>query len=307
MSSKYAGMAKKAELERLIDRDAPWARLLYAPPRGTAVPGDYLPKEPVAASYGSQWYRLSVAEREVAIRPVSASDNPANVYWPEGVAPEGEYDFLRDAFVIGYLHPDGQPSRIEDRPELKARAESLIRMAGYEPTDIVAVQRESKWLEPMFLVPGVPAEDAWRIGRELGQPAVVGFRGDRVAVDQTNGERRGGGYQFQVVVLPEAPCPMSLGYETQHSPAREGGPWVSRSREVAGMWQLHCADSHTLLPCLPCQARPAEKGRAIALYPLLPASRYNYIRYLSDRADDAHAMLRYDVGTPGLGEVSPLA
>ncbi len=276
MSSKYDAMAKQAELERLIERDAPWAKLLYAPPRQSSTPADYLPMETVAGSYGTQWYRLQVGDTHLGIRPRSAADNLANVYWPEGRAPEGEYAFLADGFVIGYLHPGGEPTRIEARALLKAQAERLIREAGGEPTEIVAIQRESKWLEPMFLVSGISAEEAWAIGRDLGQPVVVSFHGDRLAVDQTDGLRRAGGYRFQVLVLPEAPCPMSLGYETTHSPKREGGPWVSRSMEVAGIWQLHFADSHQLLACHPCEKRQEDKGSAILLERWFPASRYKY-------------------------------
>ena len=279
----------------------PWARPLYDPPTSSnarVIAEDYLPAEDVVHSYTSQWYRFRINGKHYAIRPVSTAVNPANVFWEGLSAPTGHPVDLDSSFIMGYCHPRGIPSAPDDVASLRERARELIRAEGGEPVEIVALHRGSRWLEPMFLVPTLQPEEAFRIADELGQPLVISLRNGYHRATEPNGQERGEASAWHLLELPLAPCPMSLGYEVEHSPTRDGGPWVSRSMVIAGEWQLHFDWAHSLLACEPCQTRVAEKGRAIMLNPWSPPSRYKYIHSVDhDRLGDDHVLRRFEPGT----------
>jgi len=243
-----------------------WAKLLYAPDRNPIWPNeDSLPHESVVRSYGTQWYRLDIHGEHFALRPQLAQDAPFNEHWPAlDPVPLSVTSVLR-GYIIGYCHPHGIPNRLGETVELKERALGLARELGAQAIEVVALQRESQWVEPMLLVPGITSEAAREMAVKLGQPVVVAVGEDRISVVQVDGTPRVGGYAWKLVPLLQAPCPMSLLCDGTEAPKREGGPWVSRSMAVAGMWQLHQSYSHSLLACKPCGDSVPEPGRAIML------------------------------------------
>jgi hypothetical protein len=258
---------------------------------------DYLPAENLVDSYATQWYRFQYMGRHFAIRPQYIQDQPLNVLW-SGVAKEKISPiYIYDATIMGYSHPQGRPSTPHEREILRERAGELIRNQGLELFDIVAIHQHSQWLEPMLLVPEMTREVAQQIAHELGQEFFTQLGNDYHSVHQVDGKERGRIYRYELLEMAVAPCPMNLGPETDHSPNRAGGPWVSRSMEVAAQWQVHFRDSHSLLACVPCQTRPAEKGQPITRLTLVPASRYKYIHPVDNFLGDAGVIRRLEQET----------
>lgn len=271
----------------------PWARVLYDPPRGSGegvVMEDYLPAENLVESYATQWYRFQHMGRHFAIRPTRVHYQPFNYLW-SGVARQDPAPiYIYDAVIIGYCHPNGRPSTAQERGYLRERAVELVRNQELELFDIVAIHQQSQWFEPMLLVPEMDIDVAEQIAEELGQEFFIRLANDYHSVQQKNGRERGVAYTFELLEMGVAPCPMNLGPEFTHTPKRAGGPWVSRSMEVAGQWQVHFGDSHSLLACQPCQTRPAEKGRALLRGTWAPASRYKYIHITDDTLGDQNVL-----------------
>ena len=276
-----------------------WAKLLYAPDRNPIWPSeDSLPHESVVRSYGTQWYRLDIQGEHFALRPQLAQDAPFNEHWPAlDPVPLSVARALR-GYIIGYCHPHGIPNRVGETAELKDKALGLVRELGARAIEVVALQRESQWVEPMLLVPGITSEAAREMAVKLGQPVVVAVGEDRISVVQADGTPREGGYAWKLVPLLQAPCPMSLLCDGNEAPKREGGPWVSRSMAVAGMWQLHQSYSHSLLACKPCGDSVPEPGRAIMLSEWIPASRYKYTHSVDESKKQKKILRRFDVAKP---------
>jgi hypothetical protein len=282
----------------------PWASLLYSPVRVSNIqssPKASLPGESLTQSYIRQWYRFSHEGFHYALRPTSSLTNPYNHLWPQPVGLDHPVRKQLRGFVMGYWHPEGTPSTSEGRAEQKALMQRVVRDQGLDVFMLTTFQRESQWVEPAVLVRGVSQEHAGEIARELGQKALVEITETRVLASLVDGHLPLGGYQWELHLLPEAPCPLSVGYEVINVPARAGGPWVSRSREVAALWQNHYALTHSLADCAACNkvqdAKP--RGKAIALGGVLPASRYKY-SYVAGYEDDAIPGLAWNGGLTNL-------
>lgn len=160
-------MAHSTEAEK------PWARLLYDPPKSSDagyVMEDFLPPEDIPSSYSTQWYRFRLNGKHYAIRPQHPARNTHGALWGEVSPPEESHLDLEGVAIIGYLHPGGIPSLPDGRHQLREKAVSAVSSAGYEPVDIVALHRDSRWLEPMLLIPGIPTEEAGPIATTLHQP-----------------------------------------------------------------------------------------------------------------------------------------
>ena len=298
----------EASPQNAEDSAMPWARVLYDPPRSSGdgvVMEDYLPAENLVESYATQWYRFQYMGRHFAIRPKRIQDQPLNYLWSRVARQDPAPVNIYDAIIIGYAHPNGQPSTAHERLYLRERAVELVRNQELELLDIVAIHQHSQWFEPMLLVPEMDIDVAEQIAEELGQEFFIRLGNDYHSVHQKNGRERGGAYTYELLEMGMAPCPMNLGPEFFHSPKRAGGPWVSRSMEVAGQWQVHFRDSHALLACQPCQTRPAEKGQAILRGTWAPASRYKYIHITDDTLGDQKVLRTLDPVTLSTPRVIP--
>jgi len=269
----------------------PLARLLYSPARASNLqenPSECLPGETLINSYVRQWYRFTLGGTHYALRPASAVVNPYNTYWPDPLAVDDEVRQQLQGYVLGYSHPDGVPSDADSLADQRALLERVVRQQTLDVVPMAILHRESQWVEPAVLVRGVTQDQAREIARTLGQRAFVEVNTTSTRAMLVDGYFPLGGYEWNLHKLPLAPCPLSLGYEVNVRPQREGGPWVSRSREIAALWQHHHAFTHAHIACDVC-SRPGKtgsKGAAIPLGSVIPASRYKY-SYVSGFGDDA--------------------
>lgn len=256
-----------------------WANLLYHPPGHPdlrAVPEDYLPAESVISSYARQWYRFTIDGTSFALRPAVNGDSDRDG-WPTPGHAGRNREALIGTIIIGYLHPGGVPSSLGDHTHLRERALTEIAAVGGVTTNIVALQRESQWVEPALAVTRVGLEALLPVARAIGQRVMTVVGPERIRVVDVTGVTRKGGYTWDLLELSANPCPMSVGFNTHRAPSREGGPWTSQSMAVAGQWSLHHRYSHSLLRCDACAARTPERGKPLLLDEWVPASRYNFM------------------------------
>ena len=303
MSSKFDGMARNAHRETLMASDTPWASLLFDPPRSantTFVMEDYLPTESILASYANQWYRFSVNGQHFAIRPQNTTHKPLAHYWPKPTPVPQDLQPVLDGYIIGYLHPNGSPSPVEDISQLRREILSTISGVAPTPLDVVAIQRDSQWLEPMVLIHGITEEKAQEIATHMGQRFFVQISKDWLRVYDTEGNWRHSGAKWNLTRLNEPPCPMSIGYEVSEKPTNPGGPYVSRSMVVWGQWVSHHAFTHSLLDCTPCDttATPINSTTQGEKEHWLPASRFSYIKAAKDYLGDQEIVRAFDTETP---------
>jgi hypothetical protein len=140
----------------------------------------------------------------------------------------------------------------------------------------------SHWAEPAVLVQG-SEEEVVDLARHLGQIAVVQLLPGVARVIWVEDQGLPTEVALGAHVLPQPPCPMSLGVEVTLPVKREGGPWVSRSMEVAAMWQTHFAITHRLAPCAVHSGNRitiTEPGSAIALAEVVPSSRFRQMEFV---------------------------
>ena len=303
MSSKYDGMARNAQRERLMASDKPWASLLFDPPRvsnkHTAME-DYLPGKSILSSYANQWYRFSVNGRHFAIRPQSTAHKPLAHYWPKPMRVTQDLQPLLDGWIIGYLHPNGSQSPVEDVSQLRSQVLSTISGVAPTPLDVVAIQRDSQWLEPMLLIHGITEENAQVIATQMGQRFLVRISKDWLRVYDTQGNWSHSGAKWDLIHLHQPPCPMSIGYEVSEKPTNPGGPYVSRSMVVWGQWTSHHTFTHSLLDCTPCDTstEPFNSTPEGEKEHWLPASRFSYIKAAKDYLGGREIVRTFDPETP---------
>ena len=264
----------------------PVARLLYSPSEGKNHSDDPLrglPKEHLVVSYERQWYRFEFGGKHYALRPAEGALAPTNAWWPQPVAIPDELEPLLKGFIIGSWHPDGVTSNQSERDVLYRQLVEKVHDAGGAALALVTLQGGSQWVEPALCVSGIDEDTAREIAIHAGQGAFIqmadGWHRPIILAGTS-----ASGYRWQLLELPGAPCALSLGCELQYRPEREGGPWVSRSMLVAGMWSFHHKLTHSLLSCDPCRTRARlapgateVPGASIMLVEVLPASRFTYI------------------------------
>jgi hypothetical protein len=271
----------------------PVALLLYSPTKGTNYETDplgALPREDLVTSYERQWYRFEFEGKNYALRPTHAAHSPFNYLWPDASEPDGELAHrLGAGIIIGAWHPEGVTSTAAQRRVQWNMLLELVEETGLPSLVMTALQSGSQWVEPVVFVTGLSRGAAEEIAQELGQRAVVELDRARVHPLILDGTQSLG-YAWSLHALAGAPCALSLGCELTFSPKRVGGPYVSRSREVASLWSSHRKLTHELLGCDPCQngasvATVSGKnipGAPIALSEVLPATRYTYSRHVRE-------------------------
>ena len=260
----------------------PQARPLYTPVRANNYrenPLECLPQETVMQSYCSQWYRFSIDDKHYALRPRSTHFYPFPDSWPAPLADDDPLKSSLEAFIIGYWHPHGIPSDGASRHAQQVLVDELRgnQLGEFHPAAML--HRESRWVEPALLVRGVVEDRARELGSLLGQPCIIRVSRGIITLVSTKGSSLLGSQEYDLIPLEKAPCPMFVGYQAERLPEREGGPYVSRSMLVAGLWSAHYATAHQVLPCDICKknpgAIPAQKKDANNPQ-WVPSSRYKY-------------------------------
>lgn len=236
----------------------------------------------IAESYRTQWYRLSANGRHIAFRPRRAEHNEL---WFRGGRTPRILAGLAGQHIITWAHVPGTLSTTEARQVRKERFIQLADQLAVSWTRFTLLADSSQWLEPAAMV-----KCSWEQARQLaavndqlaiGQFVVSGvYWWHSLAGSDFTGESESF-TPLSESSWVEAPCPMSRGPETALAVKREGGPGTSRGHAVAAMWSAHSSWAHSLVECeVHSGRRPIrrERGRAIPLSEIAPASRFNSMR-----------------------------
>lgn len=233
---------------------------------------------------GSRQYRLSANGRHVELRPRSAEHNEL---WCRGGRTPRLLARLAGQHIITWVHVPGTLSTTEARHVRTERFLKLDDQLSVAWTPIALLADPYQWLEPAALVTG-----SWEQARRLaevnkqvaiGQFVVSGvyWWHSLVASDFTEDSE-----SFTPLAESSwlnAPCPMSRGPETSLPVNRKGAPGTSRGNAVAAMWSAHSSWAHSLVECeFHSGRRPIhrERGRAIPLSEITPASQFNSMRFV---------------------------
>ena len=238
----------------------------------------------IAESYRTQWYRLSANGRHVALRPRSAEHNDL---WSRGGRTPRLLAGLAGQHIITWAHVPGTLSTTEARQVRKERLLKLADQLSVAWTPIALFADRSQWLEPAALV-----TCSWEQARQLAEVNRQVAIGQFVVSGVYWWHSLAGTYftedseSFTPLLESSwlnAPCPMSRRPETNLPVKREGGPGTSRGHAVAAMWSAHSSWAHSLVDCeVHSGRRPIhrERGRAIPLSEVTPASRFGPIRFV---------------------------
>ncbi len=239
----------------------------------------------IASSYRTQWYRLAVNGRHLALRPRGAEHNEL---WSAGGRTPRVLARLAGQHIITWAHVSGTPST---RTVRQARKEDFLRLVDrlcLSWTPIALIAPTSKWIEPAAMV-----DCSWEQALQLAEA------NEQLAIGQfvTTGvywwhSFAGSGFNrdsesytsLEESSWSAAPCPMSRGPESTLPVKREGGPGTSRGHAVAAMWSAHSSWAHSVVECeIHSSGRPAhrERGKALPLSEITPASRFSSIRFLA--------------------------
>ena len=241
--------------------------------------------EKLLQSYLRQWYRLSVGEVQVMLRPHNLEHNEL---WPEPTEVPAELRAPFGRYLLTWWNtPQGvcsaQQRQVQERTLLQ-----VTRGNQWDPREIAVFADDSKWVEPGLLIDATE-EDAMEAAVILGQEVVVKLDEAGATVIRV-GSRWGQAYvtgedfvPLQVRVTDKAPCPLSHGPEVAQPVARQGGPGTSRGHAVAAMWSEYARIAHSLVPCAvhyPEGSHSREHGRAIALHEIAYPSRFGPMAFL---------------------------
>jgi len=303
MPTPSDNIARQPHLGELETLDKPWASFLWDPDHpdnATYVMEDFLPGESIHASYANQWFRFTFNRRHFAIRRKGGKHDAFAHLWPQPIDVPEELENLLGGWLIGYMNPEGAPSRREAVADLRSQALAIAEGPDRHVLDIVAIQRDSQWLEPMLLVSGISEQEAQHIARETGQHFLLKLEKEWLRIHGLDQKRRTGRSKWHLIELDLPPCPMSLGYQVSEEPTNPGGPWVSRSMVVHGLWRSHHGYSHDLLDCEACRTRSADfsKNRERGVDHWLPATRFSYMKGVENRIGDREVLRRFDPETP---------
>lgn len=303
MSTPSDNIARQAHLEGLQALEKPWASLLWDPSKSgnqTFVMEDYLPGESILASYANQWFRFSIDGRHFAIRRKGGEHEAFSHLWPHQIAVPKELESRLEGWLIGYMNPDGSPSPREAVSERLSQALAVAAGPGCHILHVVAIQRDSQWVEPMLMVSGISLEEAQHIAREMGQHFIVELGKEWLRLHGTDDNWRQGGSRWHLIELDAPPCPMSLGYQVSEKPTNPGGPYVSRSMVVHGQWRSHHAYTHDLLDCSACGTIKADIAESLQGEPdhWLPATRFSSIKAAKDYLGVGDMLRRFEPETP---------
>ena len=242
-------------------------------------------KMDIARSYRTQWYRLQANGRHLALRPRGAEHNEL---WSAGGRTPRVLASLAGQHIITWAHVPGTPSTRAARQARKEHFLRLVDRVSLSRTPIALISATSRWIEPAALV-DCSWEQALQLAEANEQLAIGQFVTTGVywwhslAGSEFNGESES--YtSLEESSWSVAPCPMSRGPEATHPVKREGGPGTSRGHAVAAMWSAHSSWAHAVVECeIHSSGRPAhrERGKALPLSEITPASRFNSIRFLA--------------------------
>lgn len=245
--------------------------------------------EELEQSYLSQWYRLSVGDVQVSLRPHGAEHNEL---WPAPTDAPSELEKLYGRFLLTWWNSPSGVCSAKQRESQERTLAHLLSGHQWDSDSIAVFADDSRWVEPGLLI-GSTEQEAIEAAFILGQDVVVRLEEGGVTVVRVAGDRgRAVAVSEQCVPLEvrvsnQAPCPMSLGFEVSHPVARQGGPGTSRGHAVAAMWADYARVAHSLVPCaVHPQEGPhsTEQGRAIALHEIAYASRFGPMAFLKSDA-----------------------
>ena len=226
----------------------------------------YAPHQPLADSYASQWYRISIGEDAYELKPVQTHIGSADH------APSQSHYF------ISAWNPDGAATDFEANQLLHARLGRVLEEMGVAADEVVTFAEDSSWFEAAWCVRGLDDDAARFLASTFRQLALVRWDATSLTVIAIDGRPIAASqHGWQLTKLDVLPCPMKIDERTTEC-TPEGGPWVSKSQAIGAVWHSHRRAVVSLIGCGPCDEGRAplagHNGTPITLRPLLMASRF---------------------------------
>lgn len=239
----------------------------YPPPSHDREAGRVRRSAPVslADSYLTQQLRLSVDSAGLDVIPTASQGT-------------GDLPVPGPVHVVSAWSPGGRPETLARNVAAGERLRHHLAAMAVDHRPVVAFAPDRSWAEVCVLLEGMSDEGATGLGRLLGQAAVVRLDASGVhvlptgLVDLTPVSSPG-----WVVRPARTTCPMRRDGAAGERCRRQGGPYVSRSMEVALVWERHRELLTGMLGCGVCGdgAQPAlGVGSPIGLVDLYVTNRY---------------------------------
>lgn len=195
---------------------------------------------------------------------------------------------LEPLYIVPVWNPEGRPTSVGANIAYRERAENHALGAGGWFTVGAAHAANLAWAEEVLAVSVADDYAAATLARQVGQPACWHWTGDDLRVLSSDDGGQLGATPASVRQLSHRPCPMQPADPTSRERCvRPGGPWVSRSREMAASFDRDRAALVSVVGCDVChggQARGAPGG-PILLHEWSAASRYGAAKILRPASD----------------------
>lgn len=233
--------------------------------RHTARP----PTEPVATSYSSQRYRLTVQGVHYQLTPSTA---------PTGTALD-----RMSVHVIGAWQPEGRAATLTENLRRTDQLWDELTDLGQLIRTVGVVAEDGSWFERAIAVGGLDDAAATALGATFGQAAVVRIASGEVTVLPTglrdDIEQSTSSYAATVV---RPSCPLRPAGSTGRC-AQVGGPYGGRAIATAVMWGEYRRVALHVLGCDTCNdgraAIGGPPGHGISLAPIEVGSRFGGFRW----------------------------
>jgi hypothetical protein len=225
------------------------------------------PNQPLEDSYRDQWYAFR-GSSNFELRPsAEVTHEPV---------PEVFGNF--PAYIISAWNPRGIPQIYSHNLNRGKEFGHRIARRAIDFVKATTFAVDGGWLEESVVVNGISEERAIEYAADLGQPALVRWDAQHLTVIPTEGSSVPPSQTgWSLTTLEKAPCPMRLANrDAQCVPA--GGPWVSASQKVGGIWQQHRGMAMSAVGCGVCdtgaKVLSGANGLAIPIVHLNVGSRY---------------------------------
>lgn len=227
------------------------------------------PTEPVATSYASQRYRLTVDGAQYELTPSAE---------PTGMT----LDRL-SVHLIGAWQPDARAATLSENLRRTDNLRHELTDLGQPIRTVGVVAEDGSWFERAIAVGGLDDATATELGATFGQAAVMRIASGEVTVLPTglrdDIERSTSPYAATVVPFS---CPLRPAGSMDRC-AQVGGPYGGRAIATAVMWDEYRRVGLHVLGCDTCndgrEPIGGPPGHGISLAPIEVGSRFGGFRW----------------------------
>ena len=226
------------------------------------------PSEPPTDSYRHNSVRIQLPGQALDVIPVAAAaESAASSGLPGGGGP---------IHILSGCSSFGRLVTQEDNAATVAALHDHLNIRGWTWHRAALMPPGREWIETGAAIRGVDLDAVVDLARHHGQEAVLTWDENGLTYTATGiaADLRSGTEPTPVITRPAGPgCPMRFDNRSQAC-VRAGGPWVSRSREVALVWEQHRHMLVAALGCSVCAGGPvSDQGRPLGLTAIFTPSR----------------------------------